>query len=109
MEKTNHFNGRVYETRRTVAPGTALTLLFATAGHASLSVHPKLGATAHVQFSTSPRESLGTEHEEFQPAKGIGTLGVVSGASDYVDITHPLTALRVIAFDGPVVVEMLQQ
>lgn len=109
MSKNQSFNGRVYETLLEVAPGAPLIFKFATTAPASVFVHALgAGVSAAVSVSASPAEQLDIGTARFVPVRSMGTNGVITDAADYTEVVTPLSAVRVEAFGGPVIVEVLQ-
>lgn len=109
MSKNQSFNGRVYETLLEVAPGAPLIFKFATTAPATVVVHALgAGVSASVSVSASPSELVDMGTARFVPVRSMGTNGVIANASDFAEVVTPLTAVRVEATGGPVIVEVLQ-
>lgn len=109
MDKYQEFNGRLYETRLTVPAGASRVIEFATTDAASLIVHAiGVGVSATVSLTASPKDELTAGTARFLLAKTMGTDGVITNGSDYSEIVTPLTAIKVEAAGGDVIVEVLQ-
>jgi hypothetical protein len=103
------FTGRVWEHTETVPAGESRTIYPPRCGTANLSIYAEgEGVSATVLLSTSTREQLSDGTARFQLAKGIGTDGVVTNGYDMQPVDAPLSAIKVVAAGGPVVVEFVQ-
>lgn len=104
---TTIHTGRISHTEHTVADGeTFVFAAFDSAAPATLAVHPAPGATATVGYTISSPARVAAGTARWMPV-GIGAVGVVT-ASEGIDIPSPVTALRVVAADGDVAVEIVQ-
>lgn len=104
---TTIHTGRVSLTERTIADGETFTFdAFASAGPATLAVHPAAGATATVAYTASSPARIAAGTARWIPA-AIGEDGVVSEPTAIETIT-PLTGLRITATGGEVAVEIVQ-
>lgn len=107
MQSTTIHTGRVSLTEALIdADETFVFDAFASAAPATLAVHPSPGATATVSYTVSTPARIAAGTARWLPA-AIGEDGVVS-APAATDIPAPVTALRVVAALGEVVVEVAQ-
>lgn len=103
-------SGAFYETRISVPAGESRTFSDFVNRPATVSVHAVgEGVSALVEASNSPARFKATPADLlFYPAAFAGEGGVVSNAAVATDLLSPLTALRVTAAGGAVVIEVKQ-
>lgn len=111
MNQIAAYNGRAYETRVVIPAGDTFVFEDFVSGPFTVSVHALgVGTSALVEASTSPSATLDTPGAIYWPAPWANALGtgVIANASASVDSLSPVSALRVSAVGGDVVLEVLQ-
>lgn len=112
ISPTAKYNGRCTVLEAQLADGdTTVIKLPAPGGYASLTVSPDAGASATVKMTNSSSDRLAAGTAKWTTAN-IGTKGVVTpntaGEGDSAEILVPITAFKVTASGGAVLVELQQ-
>lgn len=103
------YNGRTYSVESTVPAGASKIIVPPGAGAATLAIHA-LGSSvsALIELSNSPAARLADGTARWVPARGFGDEGVLANSAALDIVPSSITAVRVTATGGVVVVELQQ-